>query len=53
MTRLLASRINVQFDDGEYENEIEASFDQVNAFLAGFKAEETFPSASNCSKYLE
>ena len=28
-------------------------FDQVNAFLAGFKSEETFPSASNCSKYLE
>ena len=47
------SRINVMADDGEYETATEEKFDLVNAFLAGFKSEETFPSAVNCSRYLE
>lgn len=52
-TRLLSSGIRVREDDGEYATKTEQTFDEVNAFLAGFKSEETFPSALNCSKYLE
>ena len=52
-TRLLSSRINVGLDDGEYETRTEELFDQVRAFLSGFKSEETFPSALNCSNFLE
>jgi len=53
LTRLLASRINVREDDGEYATATEAKFDEVYAFLAGFKSEETFPSALNCSRSIE
>ena len=28
-------------------------FDYTNAFLAGFRSQETLPSATNCTMYLE
>ena len=53
LSAMHTSRINVMEDDGEYETSTEEKFDLVNAFLAGFKSDETFPSAMNCSRYLE
>ena len=54
-TRLLSSGINLKqsADDGIYATKNEENFDLVNAFLAGFKSDESFPSAVNCSTYLE
>ena len=36
-----------------YDTDTEMIFDYGNAFLAGFKYQETLPSAMQCSKYLE
>ena len=36
-----------------YETDTEMYFDYANAFLSGFKSQETLPSATECTKYLE
>jgi hypothetical protein len=49
-----SSRFHLQQDDGEeYDTDTERKFDYTNAFLAGFRSQETLPSATNCTKYLE
>lgn len=36
-----------------YDTFTEMYFDYANAFLAGFKSQDTLPSATQCTKYLE
>lgn len=36
-----------------YASDTERNFDYINAFLAGFRSQETVPSATNCTKNLE
>ena len=49
-----SSRFHLQQDDvEEYDTDTERKFDYANAFLAGFRSQETLPSATNCTKYLE
>ena len=50
---LTSGRRVVQADDGEYETKTEKTFALITAFLSGFKAEESFPSAIECFNYLE
>ena len=40
-------------DTDVYETRLEEIFDYTNAFLAGFRSQETLPSAANCSAALE
>ena len=40
-------------DADRYETDTEMYFDYTNAFLSGFKSQETLPSATECTKYLE
>lgn len=40
-------------DETIYATKTEMYFDYANAFLAGFKSQETLPSATKCTKYLE
>jgi len=46
-------RQTTQEDPEVEETQLELFFDYTNAFLAGFKSQETLPSATNCTKYLE
>ena len=39
--------------EDQYDTDTERYFDYTNAFLAGFKSQETLPSATECTKYLE
>ena len=39
--------------EDQYDTDTERIFDYTNAFLAGFKSQETLPSATECTKYLE
>ena len=54
-----AARFRLRQDDSEdgdevaYDTDTEMYFDYTNAFLQGFKSQETLPSASTCTKYLE
>lgn len=49
------SRFHLQQDDDgdQYATNTEMKFDYTNAFLAGFRSQETLPSATNCTRYLE
>ena len=40
-------------ETAEYATDLEEMFDYLNSFLAGFRSQETIPSATNCTKYLE
>ena len=40
-------------DEVAYDTDTEMYFDYGNAFLQGFKSQETLPSATTCTKYLE
>ena len=50
---LLLLGARAQKEEPEYATETERKFDYINAFLTGFKSQETLPSAQNCSMYLE
>lgn len=45
-------RLRQSVDEG-YATKTEETFDYINAFLAGFKSQETLPSATNCTLFLE
>ena len=42
-----------QDDEDAYATSTERRFDYYNAFLAGFRSQETLPSATLCTQYLE
>ena len=54
-----AARFRLRQDDSDsedlisYDTDTEMYFDYGNAFLQGFKSQETLPSAMTCTKYLE
>ena len=53
-----AARFRLRQDDEDgdqiaYDTDTEMYFDYSNAFLQGFKSQETLPSALTCTKYLE
>jgi hypothetical protein len=52
-TILNVKNIRLTQEDGEWASKTEEKFAYARAFLEGFKSDETFPSAMNCTLNLE
>jgi hypothetical protein len=52
-TVLNVKNMRLMQEDGEWDSDVQMKFAYARAFLEGFKSDETFPSALNCTTNLE